>query len=92
MQSWKRCVSMGKTLAENRCSFDIALHWVVHAKNSLANVHSFAPYQLTMEYTPQLLSVLHDISPAFESASDSDLVNRHLNAMVARKVFIAAES
>ena len=82
-----------KTLAEKRCSLDMALHWVVHAKNSLANVHGFAPYQLAMGYTPQLPSVLHDKPPAFESASDSELVNRHLNAMAAaRKAFIEAES
>ena len=81
-----------KTLAENHCNKKTALCWVIHAKNSLANVHGFTPYQLAIGYTPKLPSNLFNEPPALESSESKSVLN-HLNAIAAaRRAFVEADS
>ena len=81
-----------KTYAEGRCNLNTALCWVIHAKNSLANVHGFSPYQIAIGYTPNLPGVLNDRLPALESSTNRTILD-NLNAIAsARKAFIQTES
>ena len=41
-----------KIAADTKCHFEVGLAWAINAKNSLANVHSFSPYQLVMGQNP----------------------------------------
>ena len=82
-----------KTYAEGKCSLKLALNWAIHAKNSLANVHGFAPYQLAIGYTPSLPSVMVSKPPALEDPSTSEVLVNNLKAMAAaRKAFIESEN
>ena len=53
-------VMVEKVLADTKCHFDIALVWSLNAKNSLANVHGFSPFQLGLGRNPKLPNVLSD--------------------------------
>ena len=66
----------------------------MNAKNSLANVHGFSPYQLVLGRNPVLPSILHDKPPALAADTDAEKYLRdHLQALhVARQAFIQAES
>ena len=82
-----------KTTAEGKYSLEVALCWVIHAKNSLANVHGFTPYQLTIGVTPKLPGILVDKPPALEEKDYQDLLLENLSAMKnARRAFIESES
>ena len=71
----------------------MALNWAIHAKNSLANVHGFTPYQLAIGYTSSLLSILINKPPVFEDISASEILGNNLNAMAAaRRAFIESEN
>ena len=45
-----------KTLEESQSNLDLVLSWCLNAKNSLANVHGFSPFQLAIGQNPKLLS------------------------------------
>ena len=65
----------------------------MHAKNSLANVHGFSPYQIALGYLPKLPNVLINKPPAMEEIPTSHIVRDNLNAIsAARKAFIEAEN
>lgn len=82
-----------RTKAEVDCNLDVALSWVIHAKNSLANVHGFTPYQLTIGATPNLPGILVDKPPALDEPNYQDMLSNNLAAMKsARKAFMEAES
>ena len=83
-----------KVIADTNCSFDVALAWALNAKNSLANVHGFSPYQLVMGQNPPLPSVLTDRPPSYSSDTvTSKILMDNLNALhAAREAFVAAES
>ena len=81
---------------EDGISFKVTLNWSIHAKNSLANVHGFSPYQLALGYTPNLPSVITRKILALENNNDissNNIIAKHLSAMsYARKAFIENEN
>ena len=82
-----------KTIEETKSQPGVALCWAVHAKNSLANVHGFSPYQIAIGYTPQLPGVLNNTLPALEDGNVSQFLADNLcNMSAARKAFIQSES
>ena len=83
-----------KTVADNKCTLKTALSWSIHAKNSLANVHGFTPYQIAIGYTPRLPSNLFNDPPALETdLPHSKIVSQNLNSIAAaRRAFIEAEN
>ena len=83
---------LDKILEERECDFQTALCWAIHAKNSLANVHGFSPYQLAIGLTPRMPNVLSDSPPALEE-SENSLVIKNLKAIAsARKAYMESES
>ena len=85
--------TLHKVLAEHPVNLDVALAWSIQAKNSLTNVHGFAPVQLAIGFTPQLPNVMSNKPPALEQRSSQDVITDHLNCMKsAREAFIKAES
>ena len=84
---------MKKILFDRKCSVELALLWAVSAKNSLSNVFGYSPNQLVFGKNPNLPSVLTDDPPALENVSSSELIAKHLNAVIsARKAFVEAEA
>lgn len=82
-----------KTYDECNGNIDIALQWVINAKNSLSNVHGFSPYQMVFGINPRLPNTLINKPPALEKLSESKLVSKHLQNMhTARRAFIESES
>ena len=83
-----------KTVADKNCDMSTALNWAIHAKNSLANVHGFTPYQIAIGHTPVLPSNLFNAPPALESGKpSSQIVADNLSGIAAaRKAFVEAES
>ena len=81
-----------KTYAEGKCNLNTALCWAIHAKNSLANVHGFSPYQLAIGYTPRLPSVLYNRPPALECSSSKIVLENLSSIAEARKAFVESES
>ena len=66
---------------------------VYDAKNSLANVHGFSPFQLALGQNPKLPSTFNDRPPAFETIDSSNILTNNLVALhKARQAFIASES
>ena len=83
---------LDKIIADKGISVELALPWVMQAKNSLANVHGFSPCQLTFGQNPQLPNILNDELPALEEKDVGDVLRRQLEAMrSARQAFIKAE-
>ncbi|PIK59085.1 hypothetical protein BSL78_03967 [Apostichopus japonicus] len=84
---------LNKVSCDPHMDLETALAWSVNAKNSLANIHGFSPYQLVYGTTPCLPTTLTDDLPALEGTTISECVARHLNALHrARREFIAVES
>ena len=82
-----------KTCEEGGSSSEIALQWVINAKNPLSNVHGFSPYQLMFGMNPRLPKVLSNRPPALEGLSESKINASNLRSMYqARKAFIKSES
>ena len=81
-----------KTLEEGKCSKQAALAWAIHAKNSLANVHGFSPYQIAIGYTPKLPSVLYSEAPALETPMNERILSCLNSIASARKAFIESEN
>ena len=46
---------LDKTLEDHNTGFKLALAWCVNAKNPLANIHSFSPFQLDLGQNPNYL-------------------------------------
>ena len=46
---------LDKTLEDHNTDFKLALAWCVNAKNPLANIHSFSPFQLDLGQNPNYL-------------------------------------
>ena len=83
---------LDKVLNESNCDFEIALAWCVNAKNSLANVHGFSPYQLAIGSNPQLPSILTDKEPALTVEPATKTIADNLTALhKAREAFIESE-
>ena len=83
---------MTRVCAEKRCDKDMALCWAIHAKNSLANIHGFTPYQLAIGSNPSLPGILEDEAPALNTPVNQVVLD-NLNTIAAtRKAFIEADS
>ena len=83
-----------KVISDTNCNFDVALAWAINAKNSLANIHGFTPYQLVMGQNPQLPSILNDHPPSFSTKVEtSRVLAEHLQALhAAREAFVQADN
>ena len=82
-----------KTCEESGPSLEIALQWVINAKNLLSNVHGFFPYQVVFNMNPRLPKGLSNRPPALEGLSESKIVASNLRSMhETRKTFIKSES
>ena len=82
-----------KTMEDTKCSLDVAISWSVSAKNSLANINGYSPYQLVFGKNPNFPSILHDKLPALEEHCESEVMRKNLNAMhSAKKNFVSLES
>ena len=85
---------LDKIIDGSRCNLDVALAWAMNAKNCLATVHGFSPYQLVLGRNPVLPSTLNDKPPALQCEEDAQkYLMEHLQALhIARQAFIQAES
>ena len=78
---------MRKITDESGCDVEVALAWVVSARNTLTNYAGFLPNQLVFDHNPGLPNVYINDPPALEITQGSDIVRDNLNALhVARKV------
>ena len=55
---------LGRILEESTNNIDIAVTWVINAKNSRTNVHGFSPYQLAISQNPILSCAATSNPPA----------------------------
>ena len=82
-----------KVLNDTPCDIETALAWCINAKNSLASVHGFSPYQLSIGTNPCLPNVLNDKAPALTATPSSKVVAENLQAMhKAREAFVQSEN
>lgn len=85
--------TLDKVIAETGCNIDLAIAWSVNAKNSLANVNGFTPYQISIGTNPKLPSLLNDKLPALTAESTSEIVCKNLEILhSARKAFLESEN
>ena len=64
------------------------LSWCLNAKNSLANVHRFSPFQLVLGQNPKLPSTIIDKLPALTPSNTSKILTDNLTALhKAREAF-----
>ena len=84
---------LNKILNNNICSIDVAIHWAVAAKNSLANIYGFSPNTLVFGRNPNYPCGLMNRPPANNTTCLDDYVAQNLNAMhIALKSLIDQES
>ena len=77
------------------CNLNVALAWVVAARNSLSSFSGFSPNQLVFGQNPAIPGVFYDRLPALEGKeiASSEMVRNNLNALhAARRAFTQAES
>ena len=80
-------------LEESVLDFDLALAWCINAKNSLANVHGFSPFQLALGQNPKLPSTFGDKLPAHTPSNTCEILTDNLVALhSARQAFIESEN
>ena len=73
--------------SESQFSLDLALSWCLNAKNSLANVHGFSPFQVTLP------STFIDKPTAMTSLNTSKILTDNLLVLhKAREAFTAFEN
>ena len=74
-------------------ALDTALAWACTAKNTLANVYGYSPYQLVLGQNPRLPNIIDDPPPTWEVKSMSKKLTEHLTALHAtRKEYVKTES
>ena len=74
-------------------NMDLTLAWCLNAKNSLANVHGFSPFQLVFGQNPKLPSTFTDKPQALLQYDTSKILTDNLAALhKARQAFISSES
>ena len=82
-----------KVMESSNCSIDVAVHWAVAAKNSLANVYGFSPNMLVFGRNPNYPNGFINLPPANNTFCLNDYVAENLRAMhAARQSFIQQES
>ena len=72
---------MEKTLEDEKCEPEIALAWVVSAKNGLQNHLEHSPNELVLGFNINTPSILTDYLPALEAATTSEMVSLKLNVL-----------
>ena len=60
-----------RILEDVNCSIEVALAWVLNAKNSLKNVFGYSPNQLVFGKNPNLPTAIGSEPPALEGVSSS---------------------
>ena len=84
---------LDKTSEDHNTDFELALAWCVIAKNSLANVHGFSPFQLALGQNPKLPSIFHDKPPALSPINTNKILTDNLLLLHrTRQAYIASES
>ena len=85
---------MDKVLEESQhLDMDLTLAWCLNAKNSLANVHGFSPFQLVFGQNPKLPSTFTNKTPALLQYDNSKILIDNVTALhKARQAFISSES
>ena len=68
---------------------DLTLAWRLNAKNSLANVLGFSPFQLVFGQNPKLTSTFTNKPPAFIQHDTSKILT---SLHKSRRTFILSES
>ena len=82
-----------RVIADTECDVEVALAWVVSARNALQNNHGYSPNQLVFGFNPVLPSMCENGPPALENRTTSRVVADNLNAMhKAREDFVRMES
>ena len=77
-----------KVKEANVISWETATSWAVNAKNCLANVQGFSPYQIVYGRNPNLPSNIINKPPALENKTIGEMMKRHLTSLKeARKTF-----
>ena len=72
---------------------NLILAWCLNAKNSLANLHGFSPFQLVFGQNPKLPSTFTDKPPVLIQHDTSTILTDNLTALhKARQAFILSES
>ena len=84
---------LDKTLEDHNTNFELALAWCVNAKNSLANVPGFSPFQLALGQNPKLPSIFHDKRSALPPINTNKILTDNLLLLHrTRQAYIASES
>ena len=82
-----------KTMAESKCTLEMAVMWCLSAHNSLRNVHGFSPFQLVFSKNPTIPVLQNAKPPALHSETSSEIIRKNLNALhKAREAFISSEN
>ena len=85
---------MDKVLEESQhFDMNLTLTWCLNAKNSLANVHGFSPFQLVFGQNFKLPSTFTEKPPALIQHDTSTILTENLTARhKERQAFISTES
>ena len=84
---------MDKVLEESHLNMDLTLAWCLNAKNSLASVHGFSPFQLVFQQNPKIPPTFTNKPPPFIQHDTSKILADNLTALhKARQTFILNES
>ena len=84
---------LDKVLEESNIDINLTLLWCINAKNSLANLHGFSPFQLAVEQHLKLPSTLIDKPPSSIQAITSKILRNNLTALHrGSEAFIASEN
>ena len=84
---------LDRTLEDNKIDLELALATCINAKNSLANIHWFSPFQLGFGQNPRLPSTFVDKLPALTCAATGNILADNLPALhKAGEAFIQSES
>ena len=70
--------SVEKVMEDISCSLDVALPWVVSARNALQTVYGFSLNQLVMGKNPNFPIVMTVKPPALEGVIQSELIAKKL--------------
>ena len=83
---------LDKILEDQQLDLNIALSWCLYAKNSLAKVHEFLPFQLVFGQSPKLPSIINDKPQAFTpSDTNNILTGNRITLHKATEAFISSE-
>ena len=80
-------------IVDLKCLVNIALSWVVAARNSWHNCNGFSPNQLVFGYNSVVLDVISASPSTLQKRTNAEMVAASINAMhSARREFVKNES